>query len=271
MQYRPVTFALGLALVGACAEPSETTLSDTSSETTSGDPLTLDYTAFVEGAVQISGLAVSRSTGQIAAVTDFERVVLISPEGQATAEFSVQLGELPEQGSCEAASFTADGDLAVLYPEAGLIRVYAPTAEGTLLSETVLPAGLSPLGGMVIDPEDDTVVLPTPGRLVAVDLRSAEIVEDVALSGLALEGEISGLSAGVDGSLAGGWIATDANRVYRVDLATGVVDAQYTLSELGDLSGVEAFESVEGERVLATSDDDDMYNAEPGPLRLYLL
>ena len=241
---------------------------------TQGDDqaLLLDFTLFVDGAVQVSGVGVSRGGGLAAVVTDFERVVVIDPQAaEALGEFSVQLGDLPRQGSTEAISWTADDDLAVLYPDAALVRTYA--TDGALRAEVDIGNVTTAVhGAMTVDPQADVAyVVAGTGSLTlfGIDLASGGLRSEIALSG-DLASPVEGLSLGVEGTPSPMWAITAEGEAFSIDTASGNTDFIGTVQEVGEASGVEAFINPEGEPVLAVSDDDDRYNAEPGPLRLYL-
>ncbi|MBX2801250.1 MAG: hypothetical protein KTR31_26470 [Myxococcales bacterium] len=214
------------------------TLSACGGSSSSAD-LILDFTVFVPDAVQVSGLGVSPADGTLAAVTDFEQVLLVDPvTADATATFSAQLGALPEQGSTEAVSFTTDGDVVVLYPEEPLLRVF--DAAGTTLREVTPALQDTPHGAMTIA-HDEGVAWVAVGEA------------EVSLVALSL------------------WAVDVAQTAYTFELSSGRSTVQGTTAEVADPSGAEAFVNEEGESVIAVSDDDDVYNAEPGPIRLFLL
>lgn len=234
--------------------------------------LVLDYTAFVQGAVQVSGLAVSPVDGTLAAVTDFEQVLLVDPATtDVIASYSVQLGELPEQGSTEAVSFTGAGEVAVLYPDDEVLRVYDPA--GALLRELDPDPSGDMHGAMTIAHDDDVAWLALgegPVEVVAVSLTDGSEVDRLELQG-DVPTEIVGLSLPANGADEELWAVDAANRAYTFDLSSGRSVVQGTTGEVAEPSGAEAFVNEEGESVLAVSDDDDAYNAEPGPIRLFLL
>jgi hypothetical protein len=238
------------------------------------DTWVLDFTLFVEGAIQVSGIGASASAGLVAVVTDFERVILIDPQtAEAAGEFSVQLGDLPQQGSTEAIAWTSQDHLAILYPDDAIIRRY--DVDGTLQHEVDISGAPQPLhGAMTVDPVDDTayVVAGTDAlTLVGVALDSGEVRSSVAMEGLAGE-PIEGLSLSISADTAPLWALTASGEAYRIDASSGVAALERdAFSEVDEPSGLEALVNPEGESVLAVSDDDDQYNAEPGPLRLYLL
>ncbi|MGH1346710.1 MAG: hypothetical protein ACRBN8_34405 [Nannocystales bacterium] len=234
----------------------------------------LDFTLFVEGGVQVSGIGASASVGRVALVTDFERVILVDPAtGEAAGEFSVQLGELPRQGSTEALSWTDEGLVAVLYPDDAIIRQY--DVEGTQHSEIEVATRLRPLhGAMTVDPASGTAYLiggTAPPHLLAVDLDSGTVTETMEISG-PIEDAVEGLSLSINGDTSPLWALTAAGEAFRIDVTTGEAESPGgTFAEVDDPSGIEAFVSPDGDSVLAVSDDDNQYNDEPGPLRLYLL
>lgn len=253
---------------------AEETDEDGSTGASPSDAWVLDFTLFVEGAIQVSGIGASTSVGLVAVVTDFERVVLIDPQtAEAAGEFSVQLGDLPQQGATEAIAWTSEDHIAVLYPDDAIIRTY--DVDGELQHEVDVSAAPQPLhGAMTVDPAGDTAYLVTGSdelSLVAVDLGSGDVLSTVVMSAPQSEA-IEGLSLSIDGDTSPLWALTAGGEAFRIDASSGVSElAGEAFSEVGEPSGLEALINPEGESVLAVSDDDDQYNAEPGPLRLYLL
>lgn len=253
---------------------AESTGEDESTGASPSDGWILDFTLFVDGAIQVSGIGASTSSGLVAVVTDFERVVLIDPQtAEAAGEFSVQLGDLPQQGATEAIAWTSEDYVAVLYPDDAIIRAY--DVDGTLQHEVDISAAPQPLhGAMTVDPTNDTVYVVSGSdelSLVAVDLASGDVVSTVVVSAPQSEA-IEGLSLSIDGDTSPLWALTSEGEAFRIDASSGVSEpAGEAFSEVGEPSGLEALINPEGESVLAVSDDDDQYNAEPGPLRLYLL
>ena len=234
--------------------------------------LVLDFTAFVDGAVQVSGIAADRTSGTIGVVTDFERVVLIDPQTvSAAATFSVQLGDLPRQGSTEAIAFTPEGDVAILYPDALIVRVYSTT--GDVEREIALQADGPIYGAMALSDDGTRIYLVTGAdtlSLVELDGSDGRSLRSTELSG-DIVGEVSGLSPGADGSVDRLYLVTSDNRAFVLDTASGRVTPAGAVGEVDDSSGTEAFVNAEGEAVLAVSDDADIYNTAPGPIRVYLL
>lgn len=239
------------------------------------DDLVLDFTAFFDGAIQISGVGVSATDGTVAVVTDFERVVLIDPNTvSATANFSVQFGNLPRQGSSEAVSYLGSGDLAVLFPEHDVIRTYAGDGSGAQTGEVDLSAIDGFIhGAMTIAPDDDIAFLVVgtgPLELVGVSLGDGSVLDRRPLTG-DLGAQIAGLSLGIGGNDDELWAVTEDNVAFRIDVDSARATRAGTLPEMTESSGAEAFDTPGGESVLAVSDDSDEFNSEPGPLRLYLL
>ena len=237
--------------------------------------LVLDFTAYVEGAVQVSGVGVSQDDGTVAVVTDFEKVLLVDPETVAPfAEFSAQLGELPEQGSAEAIAFLSTGEVAVLYPEHKVLRIFEDDWSGTAEADI----DLSPIegfmhGAMTIAPATNTayvLVGTAPLELVSICLEDATVASRTELAG-DFDDEMTGLSLSIDGSDDHLWAVTEGNVAYDIDVAAGEASRVAVLAEVAESSGAEAFYNPMGEAVLAVSDDADEYNAEPGPIRLYLV
>ena len=262
-----------LALSAACGDARQ---DDDVDPVTGSSALVLDFTAFIDGAVQVSGIGIDRTTGTVAVVTDFERVVLIDAQSvSAIGTFSAQLRTLPRQGSTEAIAFTPDGDIAVLYPDVALLRVYDDDGSGSILGELSLEAVPGPLHGAMALSADGTRLFLIAGadavRLVEVRLEDGSVVRSTELTGDAITAEVSGLSPGVDGSDARLWAVTGNSRAFSIDVGTGTAEFTGEVSEVEDCSGSEAFVNPEGEAVLAVSDDADRYNSVPGPLRLYLI
>ncbi len=269
-----VCAALGMSACGQTNDqPIDQPIDQPDPDNPSGT-MVLDYTAYIEGAIQVSGVGVSQSDGTIALVTDFESLMLIDPETVSEiGSFSVQLGNLPEQGSSEAVSFTSSGDLAVLYPEHKRVISYDPTGSDRV-ADLDLSAIVEPIhGSMTIAPDTDTIYMIAgegPFELIGVSYPDGSVTTRATLTG-DLAAEVTGLSLAVDGSATELWAVSEDNRAFDLNVATGALTLQATLSEVGESSGAEAFLNPEGENVLAVSDDSDEYNAEPGPLRLYLL
>lgn len=266
-------------LTDGASSGADTTSSGSGAQSSStgpgqSDEWVLDFTLFVEGAVQVSGIGASASAGLVAVVTDFERVVLIDPEtAEAAGEFSVQFGELPQQGSTEALSWTPEDHVAILYPDHAIIRSY--DVGGTQQSEVDISAASQPLhGAMTVDPGTNTayVIAGTgPLELVAIDLETGSVLQTTEISG-PIEDPVEGLSLSINGDTSPLWAVTSVGEAFRIDVTTGEAESSGgTFMEVGEPSGLEAFVNPEGEPVLAVSDDDDQFNDEPGPLRLYLL
>ena len=264
-QTKTVLFALMLT-AGACGGGGD----NDNDPTASGGGLVLDFTAFVEGAVQVSGVA-SSEQGGLAVVTDFERVVVIDPSSAAAIdEFSVQFGDLPQQGSSEALIFTANGDLAVLYPDHKTVRTFS---NGQAQGDVDLSAVEGPIhGAMTIDPALGRLYVVSGDQtlaLIEIDANDGTVRSSQPITG-DLDVEVTGLSTAInDASLL--WAVAADNRVFDIDTMSGQSRNRGTLSEVGEASGCEAFINAEDEAVLSVSDDDDQYNAQPGPIRLYLL
>ena len=237
-------------------------------EPESDGELLLDFTAFVEDAVQISGMGVS-ADGQLAAlVTDFERLFVVET---ATLDviytLSIQFGNLPQQGSSEAISFRPDGTLAVLFPDHAEIRTYSTTSNDPLLSAITLPEGAY-VGAMAITESDIAIVgvrTASTVTLRSIDLETGAVLEEVPLAST-LDGTIEGF--GLNGELL--WTVTNQNMVYSINTENGAVSEGRLVPDVEDSSAIEPMLDGEGERVLAITDDADEYNAEPSPIRLFL-
>jgi len=253
-----------IALTLGCAGGKSST-SDSGADPASdsdGGTLLLDYTAYVDGAVQVSGVGVRADGQEGVLVTDFEQVLRVDlATAEVVGSFSVQRGDLPEQGASEAVDYRPDGSLAVLFPEDSVIGFYS--VDGAPLGELALPEGVYH-GGMVVFDNDEALVVADGPLLRRIDLDDGALVSEVPLSGVSEE--VEGL--GFDGAAL--WAVVKDNGVYRVSLEGGAAEARYTADEVGEASGV-AVLADEEEVVVIISDDDDAYNAEPGPLRLYLL
>ena len=222
--------------------------------------LVLDYTLFVDGAVQVAGIGASADGTEVALVTDFESVILVDAEsGEPTGGFDVPLRAIPTQGATEAVAFLGQ-DVVVLYPEEPLLRRYA--ADGTLVSE-IVPDVAMPGDGLA--QVDGVLWLTEPDRIVGIDPEDGMRVREVEVAGL---GAVAGL--GWDAEAEHLWVLAENNEVSTIRLSDGDRVDRGTLAEVDDGSGLEPLVDSEGERLLAISDDSDMYNAEPGPIRLYL-
>lgn len=265
---------LAIAGCGSGADTASTTdppPSTAPTGTTSGG-LILDYTAYIEGAEQISGLAVSGDGFDAALVTDFEKVIIYDlDDGEVEAEFPVPLSDLPQQGSTEAITFTGDDELAVLYPEDALIRRYS--ADGEMLGEhDISELSATWFGAMTATGQGREVALITDGpepQLVRIDLDEAGVSSSVPLMGVDTAGLITGLSRGIDGEML--WVGTDQGENYPVDSQTGKAGAPLSTPEVGEPSAIELLVNTEGERVIAVADDDDRFNGSEGPILLHLL
>jgi outer membrane protein assembly factor BamB len=281
-------FRTGLALVvagglavAACSDDSNDDMSDSAPSTTdtaeadasgppaaaSADELILDYTLYVEGGIQVSGIGVSPDRMSIALVTDRERMIVYDLEELAvSAEFSVQLGDLPRQGSTEAVKFTSDNEVAVFYPDAGVVRRY--DLSGEMVDEVdVKGSGSDFADAMSVTDEGSLLLATDNGSLVQVDANGGTGTEvRLALDGEL--GEIVGLSNAGDGSA---YVATDDGQVLHVELATGEVEELPTTSEVTEPSDIEYFVNPEDEPVIAITDDADQYNDTEGPIRLFLV
>lgn len=235
----------------------------------SAEPLILDYTAYVEGAVQVSGIGVS-ADGRIGLVTDFEQVLLVDPETvETTTMFSVQLGALPEQGASEAIAFV-DDDIAVLYPEDARIRMFS--REGVPGRDVLIEEAGRLHGAMSVDERDIARLIATRDTgpvLLAIDLDNGRALGEKPLT-LDAGLEVNGLSV-VLGQPRRLWATTASNEVYVIDAESGEVTLRSPLPRVGEASGCESFVNPMGETVLAIADDADEFNDVPGPLRLYLV
>jgi hypothetical protein len=274
-----VVVAGGLA-IAACSNDSNDDESDSAPSTTdtakddaaapsaaAADELILDYTLYVEGGTQVSGIGVSPDRMSIALVTDLERMIVYDLEELAvSAEFSVQLGDLPRQGSTEAVKFTSNNELAVFYPDAGVVRRY--DLSGKMVGEVdVKRSGSDFADAMSVTDEGSLLLATDGGSLVQVDANGGTSTE-VSLAVDGRLGEIVGLSNAGDGSA---YVATDDGQVLLVELATGEVQELPTTSEVTEPSDIEYFVNPEDEPVIAITDDADQYNGTEGPIRLFLV
>jgi hypothetical protein len=271
----------GSLAVAACSDDSNDDASDSAPSTTdtgeadasapsaatAADELILDYTLYVEGGIQVSGIGVSPDGMSIALVTDLERAIVYDLEELAvSAEFSVQLGDLPRQGSTEAVKFTSDDELAVFYPDAGLVRRY--DLSGEMVDEVdVNGSGSDFADAMSVTDEGSLLLATDNGSLVQVDTNGGTGTE-VSLAVDREIGEIVGLSNAGDGSA---YVATDEGQVLLVELATGEVIELPATSEVTEPSDIEYFVNPEDESVIAIADDADEYNQKAGPIRLFLV
>lgn len=263
------TFPLLLALAGCSSEDS--------TEGRATEPrLLLDYTAFVEGAVQVSGIAVDRKNALAVLCTDHERAIVFELETlDAVAEFSVQFGDLPEQGASEAIGVTESGDVVVLYPDHETLVTF--DLQGEHLGEVNLPSG-DWFGAMALEPASEIAYLVRKEgkdyELVGFDLEEDESTATVKLEGELVGTQLEGLSLDLDGTATRLWAVSKPNQVFLIEPGSGKTTKMGDALEVGEGSAIEAFTNlVEGvpEDVFAISDDDNSYNTEPGPLRLYLL
>lgn len=231
------------------------------------DDLVLDFTVLVQDAVQVSGIGVA-DDGAVALVTDFEQGFVVDPESlEARYTFSAQWGDLPRQGTTEGIAVRPDDTVVVLYPDLAAARVYEPST-GEILQE--IPLAADDLNGAITLTPDGTGAYLVDGvDLLLVDLSDGSVTASTPLSG-DLAGPVEGLSLDTDGGVQRLWLVDDASQVFELDPTTGVTAHRGTVAEVGDSSGLEAFVNPEDEAVLAITDDDDAYNAEPGPIRLYL-
>jgi hypothetical protein len=279
----PIAIAAAIAaavgLVAGCGSSSDdesapTTPAPTASEAPAaaagGDELVLDYTLYVEDGVQVSGLDSSPDRSRLALVTDMENALIFDIEQFAVTEtFSVQLAELPRQGSTEAVAFTADDEVAVLYPDVSLIRRYSTTGE--LRGEIDLSANHWELAGAMTTSADGSLLLldtsaPNPTVIgVNTDGTVETTVDlDVDLEG---SGEIVGVSTGPADTL---YALTEDSVALRANLQDGTVEPLPAINGVGSPSDIEYFVNPEDEVVLAIPDDADEYNQTEGPIRLYL-
>lgn len=227
--------------------------------------LGLDYTAYVEGGVQVSGLAVDGTGTRGALVTDFEQLVLFDPStATATGTFDVQFGDLPRQGSSEAVAF-AGGLVWVLYPDEGVVRGYTP--EGTATDEWML--GDERWAGAMASRDDVLVVATAESepRLIAYDWRDGTRLSTTPIVGLTerLEG------LGSDIKLSDGWVGVTASGALYTISDSGEAVQIGVAADVAEPSAVESFVSdpLEAETSIAVADDDDAYNDTEGPIRLY--
>lgn len=294
----PLTQAAALSLflgLAACSSSNDTASDETSEPSTAAandtdtpstaDPdsppdassnLLLDFTAYIPDAVQISGVAVQRDTGLAALVTDHETVVLFDlAEQENVGKFSVQLGELPRQGSSEALSFGANEDIYVLYPDSGTLRAFSQLGE---VQDTIELPEAEWMGGLAIDIETDHALLvrKTEGanEVVAFDLDDNTVSLEVPVIGPLAGAQIEGLSLATDGTAELLWVITKTSDVFTLNPMTGASVLFGRADAVEDASAIEAFVNVvdgSAEENLAIADDDNKYNEEPGPLRLYLM
>ena len=250
------------------ATPSPSAVASVDEEPADGTPaLVLDYTAFIPGAVQPSGLGVDTDNALAAIVTDFERVLVVDLATQAvTSEFDVGRNELPRQGATEAVAFLDGEQLAVLYPDDRIIGLFE--LDGTRAGEVTVSTSGTVDGALTVLEGQLVVVVRDVGGagVLRIDPATAQATE------LRLDGAdepFEGLSPAGDGP---GLIAVTGGRnLFRIDLRDGAATLVGTVAEVGDPSGVEAFlDEAEGELQIAVTDDADAYNTEPSPLRLYL-
>lgn len=232
------------------------------------DGLVLDYTAFIEGVEQPSGIGIHPTGESVAIVTDFEEVTIYDlATGTIAERWSAQLGELPEQGSTEAVVFDGD-DVLVLYAEAGVIRRYDGTGEQ--LEE--IEVGIDrPLAGAMTTGSEDTVVLITDEAapaLVDVDLATGE-ADTRPLARFDSTATIVGLSRTIDGQDL--LVGTDEGEIFAVEADGAAVVGVHRVDGVDEPSAVEAFINPEDEAVVAVAEDGDAYNGSESPLRLFLL
>ncbi|MEO1063458.1 MAG: hypothetical protein AAFZ07_18745 [Actinomycetota bacterium] len=272
--------AAGLALVvAACgdssstlAEPTSTTVPPTTTTAATTAPidgaLTLDYTAFVAGAVQPSGIGISADGSLAAVVTDFERVVVIETATQApVAELAVGRGELPRQGATEGVAFLDAERLAVLYPDDRLVGIFG--LDGELLDEIEVRTAGS-VDGAITVVDGELVVVVRQADSAALHLVDPATGDAIELHVEAVDvGPFEGLSPTADG---GGVLAvTGDGTLHTIELADGTVVPAGFVADVGEPSGVEVFVNPDEDEVqIGITDDADEYNAEPSPLRLYL-
>jgi hypothetical protein len=233
----------------------------------SDEELILDYTLYVEGATQVSGIDTSADGSQIAVVTDLEHAFIFGIEEFAvTDQFTVQLGDLPRQGSTEAIAFTSPDEVAVLYPDVSLIRRYG--TDGEIRAEIDLSSHELDLAGAMTRLADGTLLVATTDpapTLVAVDAdgttaRTVDVTTDI--------GEIAGLTTGPGDSV---YAVTEDGVVLAIDLGDGATTQLPSISAVGEPSDIEYFVTPDDEAVLAITDDADEYNGTEGPIRLFLL
>jgi hypothetical protein len=278
----PVAIAvIAVGLAAACDSSSDETAAPTPTPmptprhseapppSAGGDELTLDYTLYVEGGIQVSGLDSSADRSRLALVTDMEEVRIFDIEQFAVTEsFSVQLAELPRQGSTEAVAFTSDDEVAVLYPDVSLIRRYSTAGE--LRGEIDLSAHDWELAGAMSTAADGSLLLvtatPTPTLIgVTTDGRITSQV-DLDVDGRAT-GEIVGLSTGPADTL---YALTEDGVALLANLHESTVEPLPAINGVDSPSDIEYFVTPEDEAVLAIPDDADEYNGSEGPIRLYL-
>ena len=249
----------------------ETSQDDSSDEqnasTTSGGALTLDYTAYIPGAIQPSGLGVSPDASTAALVTDFERVVVVDiATQQPTADFGVGRNELPRQGATEAIAFLDDTRLAVLYPDDHVVGIF--DLEGSLLAEVELDIDERVDGAMTVIGANLAVLSRTDAgaELQLVDPETGDalavpIVDDIE--------PLEGLSPSEDVDVLLG--VTAAGDIHQIDVSSGTVTTVGQVAEVDDPSGLEVFRNESEDEVqIGVTDDADAYNSEPSPLRLFL-
>jgi hypothetical protein len=279
----PQRIGLAMAMAGSLVFAACSSNGDGETATSSEEPapedvasdqpseLILDYTLYIEGGIQVSGVAISPDEGTIALVTDFENVIVYDiDEAAVVSDFSVQLGDLPRQGSTEAITFTAADEVAVLYPDADLVRRYDLTGEMT--GEVDLSGIGSELAEGMTATEDGSLLVATVEPTPAVVTVDANGVPRAPV-GLELEqgvGEIVGLSL-TGGDADAVYIGTEDGDVLQADLVTGEVDQLPEITEVGDLSDIAYFVNPDDEPVIAVTDDSNQYNDVEAPIRLYLV
>jgi hypothetical protein len=252
---------------GATSTTTASTASQAPPAAAGGDELILDYTLYVEGGIQVSGLDSSADRSRLALVTDMEEVLIFDIEQFAVTEtFSVQLAELPRQGSTEAIAFTADDEIAVLYPDVSLIRRYS--TNGELRGEIDLSTHQWELAGAMTTAADGSLLLvtSTPSPTVLGVNTEGNVTTTMDLD-VDTAGEIVGVSTAGDDTL---YAVTEDSVALLADLQDGTVEPLPAINGVGSPSDIEYFVNPEDEAVLAITDDADEYNQTEGPIRLYL-
>lgn len=260
--------AVSVIVTAACSDSSDQAASPATSTPAATDgSLVLDYTAYVPGAIQVSGIGFDPTDTMAAIVTDFEQVLIVEIATQTPiATFDVGRGELPRQGATEAVAFVDGERVAVLYPDDRTIGLFGlagePAGELSIPDRGVVDGALTVLDGalVMVSRQADRA------ELTFID-PSTEESRSVALDGE--HGPFEGLGVDADGSAL--VAVTSDGSVVRIDAASGAVASVGVASEVDDASGIDVIVSLEeAETQIAVTDDADEYNDEPGPVRLFL-
>lgn len=255
-------------LAAGCGDAADTEPDVASAVTATPDGgLVLDYTAYIAGAIQPSGLGLNEDGSLVAIVTDFERVLLADTATQdATVEFSVARGELPRQGSTEAVAFSDDSHVVVLYPDDKVIGRF--TLDGQAVDELLIESDGS-VDGALASVDGDLLWIgrtESDAHLYRYDTQTDTVVEVSLAPGLPV---LEGMTVDVGGEPVVG-VSGDGT-VFEIDAATGEHEVRGRVVEVTEPSGIAIFVNADEEEVqVAVTDDADQYNAEPSPLRLYV-